>query len=263
MPRKYCARLCTLKKWEKYSGYGFSLQATKGKVGHYISEVDPQSPAFAAGLRDGDYVVEVNGVNIVPNQHQEVVQCILKNPSKVSLLVLDPESRAYFENNSINVNKFMVDIEKVDCPVVNPFSSGQKVNGHNEPISDDGLLSSESEKIKLETIDEMTIQSSSYPSSMVSLSQNNNSVTSIRNSSPAYSNKSKNDKINGALSTENSFISIESQKSIPRNNKHQSILNDINLDLISNKSTVNGGRRRNQQKDFLSFNARAKIVNEL
>lgn len=56
----------------------------------------------------------------VPKQHQEVVQCILKNPSKVSLLVLDPESKAYFENNSINVSKFMVDIEKVCCPAVNP-----------------------------------------------------------------------------------------------------------------------------------------------
>ncbi|VDP65304.1 unnamed protein product [Schistosoma mattheei] len=59
----------------------------------------------------------------------------MKNPSKVSLLVLDPESKAYFENNSINVSKFMVDIEKVYCPAVNPFTSGQKVNGHNELVS--------------------------------------------------------------------------------------------------------------------------------
>ncbi|VDO48696.1 unnamed protein product [Schistosoma margrebowiei] len=262
MPRKYCARLCILQKWENYSGYGFSLQATKGKVGHYISEVDQQSPAFAAGLRDGDYVVEVNGVNIVPNQHQEVVQCILKNPSKVSLLVLDPESKAYFENNSINVSKFMVDIEKVSCPAVNPFTSGQKVNGHNELISDDSFLSSESEKNKIGTSDEMTIHSSSYPSSMVSLSQHNNSLTSIRNNSPVYSNKSRNDKINSALSVQDSLISIESKKFVQRNN-HQSIISDIDSDIISNRSTVNGGRRRNQQKDFLSFNARAKIVNEL
>ncbi|CAI2726709.1 unnamed protein product [Schistosoma spindalis] len=262
MPRKFCARLCALQKWENYSGYGFSLQATKGKVGHYISEVDQQSPAFAAGLRDGDYVVEVNGVNIIPYQHQEVVQCILKNPSKVSLLVLDPESKAYFENNSITVNKFMVDIEKIYCPAVNPFTSGQKVNGHSELISNDSFLSNESEKIKLGTIDEMTIQSSSYPSSMVSLSQNNNSLTSIRNSSPVYSNKSRNDKINGALSVQHSPLSIESKKSVQQNN-HQSIISDIDSDIISNRSTVNGGRRRNQQKDFLSFNARAKIVNEL
>lgn len=108
----------------------------------------------------------------------------------------------------------------------------------------------------------MTIQSSSYPSSMVSLSQHNNSLTSIRNSSPAYSYKSRNDKINGALSVQDTPISIESKKSIQRNN-HQSIISDIDSDIISNRSTVNGGRRRNQQKDFLSFNARAKIVNEL
>ncbi|CAH8487462.1 unnamed protein product [Schistosoma turkestanicum] len=242
------ARLCTLQKWENYSGYGFSLQATKGKVGHYISEVDQTSPAFAAGLRDGDYVVEVNGVNVVPDQHQEVVQRILKNPSKVSLLLLDPESKAYFENHSIAVNKFMVDIVKINCPAVNPFTSDLKVNGRKESVSD----KSESERIKPE-------KSSTRPSSTLSLSQNNNSTSSIRHSSPVYSNRSINNQINGddSFTRENS-LSKESNKSIP------TTINDNNSDIISNKSTVvSGGRRRVQHHDSLSFSARAKIVNDL
>ncbi|VDQ05232.1 unnamed protein product [Trichobilharzia regenti] len=64
MSEIYFARLCTLYKWNKDSGYGFSLQATKGKIGHYITEVDRKSPAYAAGLRDDDFVVEVNGINV-------------------------------------------------------------------------------------------------------------------------------------------------------------------------------------------------------
>ena len=33
-------------------------------AGQYIGKVDPDSPAEAAGLREGDKIIEVNGVNI-------------------------------------------------------------------------------------------------------------------------------------------------------------------------------------------------------
>ncbi|KAK4469169.1 hypothetical protein MN116_006748 [Schistosoma mekongi] len=262
MSSKYCARLCTLQKWEKYSGYGFSLQATKGKIGHYISEVDQQSPAFAAGLRDGDYVVEVNGTNVVSDQHQAVVQRILKNPSKVTLLVLDAESKEYFETNSISVNKFMVDIKKIDCPAVNPFLPNQKMNGYKQSISDDNYISSESVSKKSERNNEITVQSSSRTSS---LSQNINLVTSgNRNNSPAYSNKLRNSGINGASpdhnSTTGSNIPVELDN-------QQSLTNNHDLDASSDRSSVSlSSRRKQQQKqpsDLLNFKARAKIVNEL
>jgi len=32
--------------------------------GQFIGKVDPNSPAEAAGLREGDKIIEVNGVNI-------------------------------------------------------------------------------------------------------------------------------------------------------------------------------------------------------
>nr|CAX73466.1 Ezrin-radixin-moesin-binding phosphoprotein 50 [Schistosoma japonicum] len=265
MSSKHYARLCNLKKWEKYSGYGFSLQATKGKVGHYISEVDQQSPAFAAGLRDGDYVVEVNGINVESDQHQAVVQRILKNQFQVTLLVLDAESKDYFETNSISVNKFMVNIKKISCPAVNPFSSHQKVNGHKELISDDNDISSESGSRKFERNDGITVQSSSRTSLS---SRNTNSVTSgNHNNSPAFSNKLGNNRINGASPDHNNINSTIESKIYAKQANQQSLTNNDDLGVSSDRSSAYSSSRQKQQqkqpKNLLNFKERVKIVNEL
>lgn len=63
-------RLCVMKKGE--SGYGFHLHGEKGKTGQYIRKVERASPAEASGLRAGDRVVEVNGVNVEKEPHHQV-----------------------------------------------------------------------------------------------------------------------------------------------------------------------------------------------
>lgn len=60
----YKPRLCTLRKWDNFTGYGFNLQAEKGKPGQFIGYVDTNSPADSCGLRKNDRVIEVNGVNV-------------------------------------------------------------------------------------------------------------------------------------------------------------------------------------------------------
>ena len=57
-------RLCHLVKRTDFSGYGFNLHAEKSKPGQFIGAIDPDSPADHAGLKEGDRIVEVNGVNI-------------------------------------------------------------------------------------------------------------------------------------------------------------------------------------------------------
>lgn len=57
-------RKCNLRKWADYEGYGFNLHADKQNNLHFIGEVDEGSPAKLGGLRPGDRLVEVNGVNI-------------------------------------------------------------------------------------------------------------------------------------------------------------------------------------------------------
>lgn len=84
------ARLCHIMKWENFDGYGFNLHAEKGKSGQYIGKVDEGSPAEAAGLRQGDRILEVNGESIVNKNHKQVVEAIKGLPNETKLLVVDP-----------------------------------------------------------------------------------------------------------------------------------------------------------------------------
>lgn len=65
-------RLCHLIKWPDFDGYGFNLHAEKSKSGQFVGKVDELSPAQAAGLREGDRIIEVNGVNIANENHRQV-----------------------------------------------------------------------------------------------------------------------------------------------------------------------------------------------
>lgn len=57
-------RCCCMRLENKAEGFGFSLVATKNQTGQYIDEVREGSLADMAGLKNGDFVVEVNGENI-------------------------------------------------------------------------------------------------------------------------------------------------------------------------------------------------------
>ncbi|XP_056609917.1 Na(+)/H(+) exchange regulatory cofactor NHE-RF2 [Triplophysa dalaica] len=87
-------RLCVMKKDE--NGYGFHLHGEKGKTGQYIRKVERASPAEASGLRAGDRVVEVNGVNVEKETHHQVVQRIKAVEHETRLLVVDREADEYF-----------------------------------------------------------------------------------------------------------------------------------------------------------------------
>lgn len=63
-------RLCLMTKED--SGYGFHLHGEKGKSGQFIRKVETGSPAEASGLRAGDRVVAVNGVNVEKETHHQV-----------------------------------------------------------------------------------------------------------------------------------------------------------------------------------------------
>lgn len=53
-------RLCHIQKWPDFEGFGFNLHAEKGRIGQYVGKVDDASPAEAAGLKQGDRILEVN-----------------------------------------------------------------------------------------------------------------------------------------------------------------------------------------------------------
>lgn len=75
MANEWKPRLCVMAKGE--NGYGFHLHGEKGKSGQFIRKVETGSPAEASGLRAGDRVVAVNGVNVEKETHHQVSRCIL------------------------------------------------------------------------------------------------------------------------------------------------------------------------------------------
>jgi Na(+)/H(+) exchange regulatory cofactor NHE-RF2 len=103
-------RHCTVTKCPDFDGYGFNLHAEKARPGQYIGKVDPGSPAEAAGMKEGDRIVEVNAVNISHENHKQVVQRIKAVEDESRLLLLDSEAETYYKQNDIVVRGDMDNI---------------------------------------------------------------------------------------------------------------------------------------------------------
>jgi C-terminal processing protease CtpA/Prc len=111
-----CARLCHIVKWDDFDGYGFNLHAEKGKSGQFIGKVDEGSPSEAAGLRQGDRIVEVNEINISSETHKQVVERIKAFPTETKLLVVDQRADDYFKANNVPIKGTMPGVRVLKTP---------------------------------------------------------------------------------------------------------------------------------------------------
>lgn len=85
---------CHIVKRCDFDGYGFNLHSEKVKPGQFIGKVDDNSPAEAAGLKEGDRILEVNGVSIGSETHKQVVARIKAIANEVRLLLIDVDGVA-------------------------------------------------------------------------------------------------------------------------------------------------------------------------
>lgn len=106
----YHPRLCHIKKWPDFQGYGFNLHAEKDKPGQYIGLVDADSPAEDADLRKGDRIIEVNGENIEDSTHQQVIQKIKAGGDETIMLVVDLDADEYYKNNGIRITSDLPEV---------------------------------------------------------------------------------------------------------------------------------------------------------
>uniref|UniRef100_A0A7N5K912 PDZ domain containing 1 n=1 Tax=Ailuropoda melanoleuca TaxID=9646 RepID=A0A7N5K912_AILME len=100
-------KLCRLLKGE--NGYGFHLNATQGRPGSFIKEVQNGSPAEVAGLEDEDIIIEVNGVNVEDEPYEKVVDRIQSSGKNVTLLVCGKKAYDYFQAKKIPIVSSMAD----------------------------------------------------------------------------------------------------------------------------------------------------------
>ncbi|XP_035253901.1 Na(+)/H(+) exchange regulatory cofactor NHE-RF1-like isoform X1 [Anguilla anguilla] len=127
-------RLCVLKRGAE--GYGFNLHSDSSRPGQYIRLVDPDSPAQRSGLRPKDKIVQVNGVPVGRKQHSEVVSAIKAGGDRVSLLVVDPETDAFFQSCGISPTEEHL---TGALPVIREVEEEVNVNGSKEEAKEPSL----------------------------------------------------------------------------------------------------------------------------
>lgn len=76
--------------------------------------------ADRAGLEDEDIVVEVNGVNVEKNTHEEVVKLIRNSGDTLTLLVADKTVYDYFKAKGTAITAKMLATEETPLPTPAP-----------------------------------------------------------------------------------------------------------------------------------------------
>ena len=89
----------------------------KDRPGNFIGNIESGSPAQLAGLMENDKIIEVNGHNILQEPHSNVVNHIKRNPDQVSLLVADPKTDDYYQNNNLVISSAQANVETIDSSI--------------------------------------------------------------------------------------------------------------------------------------------------
>lgn len=81
------------------NGFGFTISGQQPCI---MSCIVPNSPADTAGLRAGDFLISVNGLNVSKLPHELVVQLINKTPGTIRLSIAEN----YYSDSSDDDNNF-------------------------------------------------------------------------------------------------------------------------------------------------------------
>ncbi|KAI7803860.1 Na(+)/H(+) exchange regulatory cofactor NHE-RF1 [Triplophysa rosa] len=119
-------RLCVIRKGP--NGFGFNLHSEKSRPGQYIRAIDDYSPAEKSGLRPKDRIIQVNGVSVEDEQHSQVVATIRAGGDETSLVVVDPDTDAFFKKCGVTPTA-----EHITGALPEPLLNGNmddKINGN-------------------------------------------------------------------------------------------------------------------------------------
>ncbi|XP_028989409.1 Na(+)/H(+) exchange regulatory cofactor NHE-RF1a isoform X2 [Betta splendens] len=123
-------RLCVMEKGS--GGYGFHLHGEKGKSGQFIRLVEPDTPAFAAGLLAGDRLVFVNGECVDSESHQQVVSRIRATDETLELIVVDADTAELLNKHNLRCRKEFV-TEGIPLPRESAQTNGAPTSSYPDP----------------------------------------------------------------------------------------------------------------------------------
>ena len=81
--------------------------------GQFIGCVEAGSPAENAGLKEGDKLIEVNGVNVLRETHFQVVERIKGVEFETKFLVVDTDSWLHHKKQGTTISADMPSVVKL------------------------------------------------------------------------------------------------------------------------------------------------------
>merc|ERR1712055_1183365 len=132
-------RLCHLRKWAHFQGYGFNLHTDRSKESQLVGNVDEGSPADAAGVKKGDKIIEVNGTNISNENHTQVVARIKAGGEETRILVADKDCVDWHREQGQNISSSLSYVlhltsERPASPVPSSSSSSSASEEESAPV---------------------------------------------------------------------------------------------------------------------------------
>ncbi|XP_030077887.1 Na(+)/H(+) exchange regulatory cofactor NHE-RF4 isoform X2 [Microcaecilia unicolor] len=104
-------RLCLIQKdgLHPVLGFGFSVFASEGSTGTFYLSLISEGPAENAGVPAGARLLEMNGVSVRNYSMPQLMRKLQESGDKVTVLVVDPESEAFYEERKIPITAAMAE----------------------------------------------------------------------------------------------------------------------------------------------------------
>lgn len=124
--QRFVPRLSKVRLFGHNKTFGFNLEtlliapssslvsanraAAHQSYAHIIVKLERESPAYAAGLRKGDRIIELDGINVEAENEKQVGDRIFQafvDQKQLTLFVVDPETDHYFKSRCIKLHSML------------------------------------------------------------------------------------------------------------------------------------------------------------